>query len=168
MTLIMTRPSFYEETPRAIGGGDKASQHPRRRYGSIIPVALRNAHGCLCVVDAARLRLECYDPNADESERRGQRRGQRHGHRLQYFQQKDSELHSSRPPLSFQVDRPACPEQHNTYDCGVFACQFAKYLTSDVPLDPLDLTQADMPMSRRLIAADTLKRRATAPGLAPS
>ena len=65
----------------------------------------------------------------------------------------------------FQIERPACPEQRNTYDCGVFACQIANYLTSDVPLD---FTEADMPMFRDRLAADILQGSATAPASPPS
>ena len=97
----------------------------------------------LCVVDPPRLRLEYYDPMP--TSRNGADNGTAIGYILQSFQDKHDELRSGQPKLSFQVDRPACPEQHNTYDCGVFACQFANYLTSDVSDVPLDLTQADIP-----------------------
>ena len=65
-----------------------------------------------------------------------------------YLQDKQSELRPHLlPPLvlkyAFRVDWPACPEQRNSYDCGVLASQIANYLTSDVRLV---LTQADMPI----------------------
>lgn len=37
------------------------------------------------------------------------------------------------------------PEQGNGSDCGVFACQFAKYLAREWPLD---FTQSQMPQFR--------------------
>ena len=40
----------------------------------------------------------------------------------------------------------AYPLQTNTYDCGVFMCQFAQYLSQDYRLD---FTQDDMPKIRR-------------------
>ncbi len=73
------------------------------------------------------------------------------GYILRYFEDNHNELRSGRPTPSFLVERPACPEQHNIYDSGVFACQFFNYLISDVPLD---FTEADMPMLRERLAAE--------------
>ena len=70
---------------------------------------------------------------------------------LRNFQDKHNEARSGQPTLSFQVERPACPEQNNTYDCGVCACQFANYLTSDVPLD---FTEEDLPVLRERLPPD--------------
>jgi hypothetical protein len=82
---------------------------------------------------------------------------------LRYFQDKHNELRSGQPTLSFQVERPASPEQHNIY-CGYFACQLANFLTSDVPLD---LEEADMVLFRDRLAAVVLQGSATAPASPP-
>ena len=48
------------------------------------------------------------------------------------------------------------PEQRNSSDCGVFACQFAEFLTRDVSLS---FTQDDMPVIRRQMVAEILQKK---------
>ena len=118
-------------------------------------------HWCLSVVDPVRRRLDYYDPTpiTRDSDDNGTAIKNIEG----YFNKEHNKLRQT--PLVFQIERPACPEQRNTYDCGVFACQIANYLTSDVPLD---FTEADMPMFRERLAADILQDLATAPASPPS
>jgi len=49
-----------------------------------------------------------------------------------------------------------CPLQKNGYDCGVFTCINAEYLSRDAKLD---FVQADMPMFRKRICYEILNNR---------
>lgn len=124
---------------------------------SIIPVNLSNAHWCLCVVNPVEFRLDYYDPI--EGSRNGEANFKAISYILRYYENKHRERSPGVPP-SFLINLPACPEQLNSCDCGVFACQIANYLTSNAQLD---FTQADMPMFRIRLTCDILQGSATAP-----
>ena len=48
------------------------------------------------------------------------------------------------------------PQQGNFYDCGVFACKFADYLSEGLPLV---FSQTDMPYFRRRIVLEILNKQ---------
>ena len=48
------------------------------------------------------------------------------------------------------------PEQKNSSDCGVFACQFAEFTTRDAAIN---FTQEDMPCLRRQMVAEILDKK---------
>ena len=48
------------------------------------------------------------------------------------------------------------PEQKNSSDCGVFACQFAEFITRDAAIS---FTQEDMPHLRRQMVAEVLNKK---------
>lgn len=49
-----------------------------------------------------------------------------------------------------------CPKQENGYDCGVFTCVNAEYLSRDAKLD---FVQDDMPKLRKRICYEILNNR---------
>lgn len=49
-----------------------------------------------------------------------------------------------------------CPKQRNLWDCGVFVCMFAEYLSRDAPLN---FSQKDMPRFRKQIKLEIKKKK---------
>ena len=48
------------------------------------------------------------------------------------------------------------PQQDNCDDCGVFTCIYANYVSADLPLG---FTAADMPLFRKRITLDILRKK---------
>jgi sentrin-specific protease 1 len=49
-----------------------------------------------------------------------------------------------------------CPKQHNVFDCGVFVCMFAEYLSRDAPLN---FSQKHMTRFRKQIAWEIQRKK---------
>ncbi|KAL5233022.1 hypothetical protein ACI65C_000432 [Semiaphis heraclei] len=71
----------------------------------------------------------------------------------EYKNKKNEEFDSSGWKL---MDAEDCPKQQNGYDCGVFTCVNAEYLSRDAKLD---FVQDDMPILRNRISYEILNNR---------
>lgn len=71
----------------------------------------------------------------------------------EYENKKNEEFNCSGWKL---MDAEDCPKQQNGYDCGVFTCINAEYLSRDAKLD---FVQDDMPILRNRICYEILNNR---------
>ena len=112
-----------------------------------VPVHL-GAHWCLAVVDVTDKCVNYYDPFHMKNEKcLGLLR---EFLILEYLDKKQQELDISEWQYKCIADSPI---QRNSYDCGVFACITAEYLSRKAPLS---FSQEDMSYFRRRMLLQTL------------
>ena len=112
----------------------------------LVPINVGKNHWALGVVDLKNERIEYWDSLGADHKRFKQ-------WILKYLEDEWKDKKAAKPfPYSFgkQSDSHAeIPNQHNSYDCGVFTCMFAECITRGA--DP-DFTQDDIEEARLLIA----------------
>lgn len=78
---------------------------------------------------------------------------------MEHVDKKGEEFHPSGWLL---INVKNCPQQLNSWDCGVFACMFAEYLSRDAPLN---FSQKNMDRFRRQIIFEIKKKKLRKPFL---
>jgi sentrin-specific protease 1 len=120
----------------------------------IIPIHLGN-HWCLAVINLAARRFEYYDslgspnPSCLQTLRR-------------YLQDEALDKKQLHLDLSGWEDYQPhdIPLQRNGYDCGVFMCQYANYLSIE---QEFTFTQDHMPIIRQLMVLEILQKSVDPP-----
>lgn len=121
-----------------------------------VPINRHNTHWCLAVINNRDLRFEFFDSMNGS--------GARAIEDLKSFMiQQTMELYPDSNPdeLGYDryelLDRLACPQQENAYDCGVFVCKMVEVLSRDKPLTVF--SQKDMPNIRQRMVYEILQKR---------
>jgi len=124
----------------------------------IIPIHIEEmSHWCLVCVDFKEKTIKYYDSL-----------GERNFKCLKFIlfylfmehlHKKDTEFHAGGWLLQ---NVPDCPQQENDWDCGVFICIYAEYLTRGAPFD---FSQKDMKRFRKQIRAEIKKKQLWKPVL---
>lgn len=76
---------------------------------------------------------------------------------LEHLDKKRKDFHPSGWLL---INMKNCPQQLNLWDCGVFVCMFAEYLSRDAPLN---FSQKHMTKFRKLITYELKKKKLRKP-----
>eukprot|EP00510_Aplanochytrium_minuta_P003319 CAMPEP_0184006900 /NCGR_PEP_ID=MMETSP0954-20121128/990_1 /TAXON_ID=627963 /ORGANISM="Aplanochytrium sp, Strain PBS07" /LENGTH=288 /DNA_ID=CAMNT_0026285581 /DNA_START=692 /DNA_END=1558 /DNA_ORIENTATION=+ len=129
-------------------GSGKCDIFSQRRV--FVPHNVHNTHWCLGVIEIPEKRIVYYDSM-------GGRGSQFLSHLLQYLcdessDKKKNELDSSQWELVSMGH--STPQQNNGYDCGVFTCVSAYYLSLG---RSLSFKNSDMPYFRKRLCIDILK-----------
>lgn len=112
----------------------------------LVPIHLGN-HWCLAVIDLRKKTIEYYDSpgNANDS---GLKK------LLQFFTDAMANKQAAKKDTkSWRSSYLKGPTQSNGSDCGVFVCQFANYVSRDLPIH---FTQHDMAYFRKRMAIEIL------------
>ena len=117
----------------------------------IIPIHCHGNHWTLALINFSRKRLEYFDPlfgSAGEVLRN-----------LRKYVQDESKDKSQKPYDMSEwreiAHRDGMPRQQNGYDCGVFMCVTADYVSQGAILD---FSQKDMPLFRRRMAFQMVRQ----------
>jgi hypothetical protein len=116
-----------------------------------VPVHLGN-HWCLAVINFADKRFEYYDSLGGENPKclERLRRYVKDEYRTKHKGEYDLSEWQDYTPLNI-------PHQQNGYDCGVFMCKFADYLSRG---KPFDFSQSDMSYFRKRMILEILSKSA--------
>ena len=111
------------------------------------PIHVGGNHWCMSCINFKKKRFEYYDSLGGQNVACLEY--------LRQYVQDEARLHSGVEEYDFngwEVYTPKdIPRQLNEYDCGVFACKFADYLSDNLPLK---FTQEDMPYFRRRMVVE--------------
>lgn len=118
----------------------------------LIPIHVSGNHWCLAVINFIKKRFEYYDSM-------GGRNDTILGH-LRNYVKDEAKLHSGQADYDMSewvnYTPQDIPAQHNGYDCGVFACTYADYLSEDLPFT---FTQEHIPNFRLKMVNDILSQK---------
>lgn len=118
----------------------------------LIPIHVSGNHWCLAVINFLQKRFEYYDSMGGRNESLLQH--------LRSYVKDEAKLHSAQPDYDLSGWKNYTPKdiptQENGYDCGVFACTFADFLSEDLPLT---FTQKHIPSFRLKMINDILQQK---------
>ncbi|KAJ7864129.1 hypothetical protein B0H14DRAFT_2440795 [Mycena olivaceomarginata] len=113
----------------------------------LIPINIGNVHWAVAVINLRLKRIEVHD-SVDLN----------HADVFQRLREYLDLEHRNKHNIGFDFaawedfTSPKTPRQTNTYDCGIFACQFLRYLASSARTLPF--TQDDMPDLRERMVVE--------------
>ena len=107
----------------------------------IVPVNVSNSHWCLAVAHVRERRLQYYDSMVLQGEAK------------KYNGDAGVDVANWEVVPGGEM---LTPQQANCDDCGVFTCIYANYVSADLPLG---FTATDMPLFRKRIALDILRKK---------
>ena len=114
----------------------------------IVPINIMSTHWALAVVDNVAKEIRYYDSLASS--------GNMNAVQLlaQYMQKEAERLQVV--PIEYQLfPSTKTPQQQNGYDCGVFTCTVAKYISGNMDLT---FSQKDMKTIRRRMAYEIIQK----------
>eukprot|EP00615_Pteridomonas_danica_P000957 CAMPEP_0114368330 /NCGR_PEP_ID=MMETSP0101-20121206/30747_1 /TAXON_ID=38822 ORGANISM="Pteridomonas danica, Strain PT" /NCGR_SAMPLE_ID=MMETSP0101 /ASSEMBLY_ACC=CAM_ASM_000211 /LENGTH=546 /DNA_ID=CAMNT_0001518441 /DNA_START=1219 /DNA_END=2860 /DNA_ORIENTATION=- len=133
----------------------------------IIPINV-DKHWVLLVVNFVLMTIQCYDSLGFPGRRFIKVIKQYLKDQILYEQSEEGrifaakQVHYSQPSKYPNIDSlselliPECPRQSNGFDCGVFVCMYASYLTLG---EAFDFSQQDMPTIRKRMAVDIISKK---------
>ena len=107
----------------------------------IVPVNVSNSHWCLAVAHVRERRLQYYDSMVLQGEAK------------KYNGDAGVDVANWEVVPGGEM---LTPQQANCDDCGVFTCIYANYVSADLPLG---FTATDMPLFRKRITLDILRKK---------
>jgi len=115
-----------------------------------IPIHCKGCHWCLVYVCFTQKTIQYYDSL-----------GRRNFKCLKLILEYLTLEHEDKKGVNFPYEMllmnvKKCPRQSNDYDCGVFVCMFAEYLSRDAPLK---FSQIHMSKFRRQITLEIKKKK---------
>lgn len=142
------------------GSYDKVKRWAKRKGADVakldyifVPVNRHNTHWCLAVINNKERKFQFYDSMNGA--------GLKALHLLKdYMYRQTAEMHPemSREEMGYDdyeiIERSTCPQQSNSYDCGVFVCKMVDVLSRD--RDVMSFGQKDMRNIRRRMAYEII------------
>ena len=151
-----------QNTPKGFSNVVKKSTvHLPSLDRAMIPVHINGNHWCLAVVDFVAGQLQWYDPMGKKD------KNGRLAILQSYLDYAYRNKYRQEVPKWVLVEnavselKPTVPTQTNGYDCGVFVCAYAYFLSQNLSMD--GLRQDHMATIRKVIAFDLLTRPAGGP-----
>lgn len=120
----------------------------------IVPVNISGMHWCLVVISVQEKKIQFYDSMGGG--------GKRYLDGLMQYL-KDEHMDKKKTPMDgvddwkLVVCEPDTPQQENGFDCGVFTCMFADFISQDMPLS---ISQEHISECRDRIALSIMKGKA--------
>ena len=125
----------------------------------VVPVHVSNSHWCLAVAHVQKRRLKYYDSLGGD--------GHKYLNGLKLYLLDEAKKFSGVTGVDQSLldvanwevvpgGKMLTPQQANCDDCGVFTCIYANYISADLPLG---FTATDMPLFRKRITLDILRKK---------
>ena len=130
----------------------------------MIPAHVGNSHWCFCVAFVQERRIQYYDSMGGSGLRfmRGLQRWLKDEACKSSLVRRDASVAHLLDVENWTLTTTTedTPLQNNGYDCGVFTCMFASYISADLPLN---FSCCDMPRFREEITWNILHGRVDIP-----
>ena len=131
----------------------------------LVPVLVENRHWCLVVVEnwnkrrgstAILYSTKLYDSQGDEVDDGSMIEETILKFLRDLLIKEGKRRNKILPETAFSRGYPRSPKQFNSYDCGIFICMYAEFITRDVMPT---FTEAQMPDFRRQMAYEIIDKK---------